>query len=151
MKSAALHNYPTFKEILIMAFSCASCGLRQSEVKASGAIPTYGTETTLCVNGPEDFKRDVLKGENAAIRIPELDLELLGGTLGGVYTALEGLMEKIYTNLGIITHLALETLPLHHSDDSSTNKQAFRTSLIASRNYRKEDIPFTSNQRSTGQ
>ena len=72
-----------------MAFNCAYCGLRQSEVKAGGAIPTFGTETTLYVKSPEDLKRDVLKGESASIGIPELDLLLMGGTLGGVYTSIE--------------------------------------------------------------
>ncbi len=33
-----------------------------------------------------DLKRDVIKSDSAMVDIPELDLELGHGTLGGVYT-----------------------------------------------------------------
>jgi zinc finger protein len=33
-----------------------------------------------------DLKRDVFKSETASLRIPEIDLEMCTGTLGGVFT-----------------------------------------------------------------
>jgi zinc finger protein len=33
-----------------------------------------------------DMKRDVIKSDTAAVSIPELDLELSHGALGGIYT-----------------------------------------------------------------
>ncbi len=47
------------------------------------------------MTGPEDLKRDLLKSEYATVMIPELELELTEGTLGGKYTTLEGLLEDI--------------------------------------------------------
>lgn len=41
------------------------------------------------------MKRDVFKSETCGVSIPELDIELIHGTLGGVYTTVEGLLEKI--------------------------------------------------------
>jgi zinc finger protein len=40
----------------------------------------------------EDLKRDLFKSETAGISIPELELELAHGTLGGVYTTVEGVL-----------------------------------------------------------
>lgn len=37
----------------------------------------------------------MFKSETAGVSIPELDLELCHGTLGGVYTTVEGLLEKV--------------------------------------------------------
>eukprot|EP01041_Mallomonas_annulata_P012141 gene12141-25479_t len=88
----AVTSIPHFKEVIIMAFTCSSCGFRNSEVKAGGAV-------TLRITSIEDLKRDVLKSDSSMINIPELDLELQHGSLGGVYTTVEGLLKKIYKNL----------------------------------------------------
>jgi zinc finger protein len=95
----AVTTIPHFKEVFIMGFNCASCGFRTNEVKGGGAIPSLGTTVTLIVSDSDDLKRDVLKSDSAMVTIPELELELGHGTLGGVYTTVEGLMNKIYTNL----------------------------------------------------
>lgn len=50
---------------------------------------------TLKVESEEDLKRDLFKSETAVLKIPEIDLELGMGTLGGVYTTVEGLIEKV--------------------------------------------------------
>ena len=42
-----------------------------------------------------DLKRDLFKSETAGLAIPEIELELACGTLGGVYTTVEGILEKI--------------------------------------------------------
>jgi zinc finger protein len=38
----AVTDIPHFKEVIIMAFTCAACGFKDSEIKAGGAIPTLG-------------------------------------------------------------------------------------------------------------
>ena len=73
-----------------MSFSCASCGYRNAEVKGGGAVPLKGCRATLKCVDEGDLLRDVLKSDTAAVTIPELDLELVHGTLGSVYTTLEG-------------------------------------------------------------
>jgi len=92
-------NIPYFKECIIMSFSCAHCGFRNAEVKGGGAIPLKGCRATLRCIDEGDLLRDVLKSDTAAIHIPELDLELVHGSLGSVYTTLEGCLEKIIANL----------------------------------------------------
>ncbi len=67
-----------------MSFSCASCGYRNAEVKGGGAVPLKGCRATLRCVDEGDLLRDVLKSDTAAVTIPELDLELVHGTLGSV-------------------------------------------------------------------
>jgi zinc finger protein len=95
----AMTDIPHFKEVMIMAFSCDQCGYKNSEMKAGGAVPNKGTTVTLKITGPDDMTRDVLKSDSAMVIIPELDLELQHGTLGGVYTTVEGLLKKISESL----------------------------------------------------
>ena len=92
-------DIPYFKEVLIMAFTCAECGYRNNEIKGGGAIPAQGTVVRLRVAGREDFTRDVLKSDTAGVTIPELDLEITQGSLGGFFTSVEGLLEKIRAHL----------------------------------------------------
>lgn len=42
------------------------------------------------------MRRDLFKGDTCSIHIPELDLDLEPGTLGGIYTTVEGLISKIH-------------------------------------------------------
>lgn len=93
----------------------------------------------------EDLKRDVLKSDSAAMQIPELELELQHGTLGGytkmtlffivhtlflysvyalltsrVYTTVEGLLLKITSNLRDNNPFCFgDSSVLHHSSDES--------------------------------
>lgn len=41
----------------------------------------------------KDLCRDVFKSDTAKLIIPEIELELGTGTLGGVYSNVEGLLE----------------------------------------------------------
>jgi zinc finger protein len=68
----AVTDIPHFKEVIIMAFNCEHCGFRNNEVKGGGAVPTFGTEVTLVLTGPDDLKRDVLKSDSSMVFIPEL-------------------------------------------------------------------------------
>lgn len=47
----------------------------------------------LHFKSPQDLGRDLFKSDTAMIRIDELDLELNYGSLGGVYTTVEGLVK----------------------------------------------------------
>jgi len=140
----AVTTIPHFKEVIIMGFNCASCGFRTNEVKGGGAIPSLGTTVTLIVSDSDDLKRDVLKSDSAMVTIPELELELGHGTLGGVYTTVEGLMNKIYTNLRDNNPFAIgDASTNHHSSSLDTNPRflAFLDKLQAF--ARGEQLPFT--------
>jgi len=92
-------DIPHFKEVIIMALVCEHCGYRSNEVKGGGAIPEFGTTITLDVKSSADMEREVLKSDTGGIRIPELDMELLEGGLDGLYTTVEGLMQKLHKRL----------------------------------------------------
>ncbi|KAK5793490.1 uncharacterized protein LOC108489494 [Gossypium arboreum] len=90
---------PYFQEVIVMASTCDACGYRNSELKPGGAIPDKGKRITLSVKNINDLSRDVIKSDTASVKVPELDLELASGTLGGVVTTVEGLITKISESL----------------------------------------------------
>eukprot|EP01038_Epipyxis_sp_PR26KG_P014879 gene14879-20008_t len=116
----ALTDIPHFKEVIIMAFDCKFCGFRNNEVKGGGAVPENGTQVKLRVSNADDLKRDLLKSDSAMVMVPELDLELQHGTLGGVFTTVEGLLNKIHKSLMENNPFAVgDSTSLHHSNDPS--------------------------------
>ncbi|XP_010435563.1 PREDICTED: zinc finger protein ZPR1-like [Camelina sativa] len=90
---------PYFQEVIVMASTCDDCGYRNSELKPGGAIPEKGKKIMLSVKNITDLSRDVIKSDTAGVKIPELDLELAGGTLGGMVTTVEGLVTQIRESL----------------------------------------------------
>lgn len=90
---------PHFKEVVIMATNCEHCGYKSNEVKAGGAISEKGKRITLRITEAEDLSRDILKSETCGLRIPEINLELTHGTLGGRFTTIEGLLRQVHDEL----------------------------------------------------
>lgn len=90
-----LVQIPHFKEVIIMATNCDSCGHRTNEVKSGGATEELGTKITLRITDPSDMTRDVLKSETCSVLIPELEFELGMAAVGGKFTTLEGLLKDI--------------------------------------------------------
>lgn len=92
-------DIPHFKEVIIMSMLCEQCGFKSNEIKGGGAIPKFGTRITLKVRSSDDLAREVLKSDTSGIAIPEVDLELSEGGLDGVYTTVEGLLQKMRERL----------------------------------------------------
>ncbi|RDX78180.1 Zinc finger protein ZPR1-like protein, partial [Mucuna pruriens] len=92
-------NIPYFQEVIVMATTCDDCGYRNSELKPGGRIPEKGKTIILNVKNVNDLSRDVIKSDTASVKVPELDLELASGTLGGIVTTVEGLITKISESL----------------------------------------------------
>lgn len=115
MVKMCVASIPYFKEIIIMAFSCDYCGHRNSEIKQGGGISSKATKITFEVAKPVDLNRDVFKSDTTYFAIPELGLELQPGTLGSVYTTVEGLLDKIIEHLDDVNPFG--------SGDSDTNKK----------------------------
>ena len=66
------------------------------------------------------FYRDLLKSDSSMLAIPELELELEHGTLGGVFTTVEGMLRKIRQNLLDSNPFAVgDSTEKHHSSDTS--------------------------------
>lgn len=125
---------PYFKEIIIMAFSCEFCGHKNVEIKQGGGISTKATKIVFDVKGVKDLNRDVFKSDTTYFAIPELGLELQPGTLGSVYTTVEGLLDKILDHLNA-------TNPFGRGDSTTNTKfLAFLTELKAMKDGER---PFT--------
>ncbi|KAL2473925.1 ZPR1 zinc-finger domain protein [Forsythia ovata] len=92
-------NIPYFQEVVVMASACDACGYRNSEVKPGGRIPLKGKKIKVHVKNIKDLNRDVIKSDTASVKIPEIDLELASGTLGGLVTTVEGLISNISESL----------------------------------------------------
>ncbi|KAF9620530.1 hypothetical protein IFM89_013151 [Coptis chinensis] len=104
---------PYFREVIVMASTCDGCGDRSSELKAGGDVPDKGKKIVVNVKNRVDLNRDVIKSDYASVTIPELDLELGSGTLGGMVTTIEGLITQIGENLDNLNSL--------HLGDSTTD------------------------------
>jgi len=92
-------SIPYFKELVIMAFTCEHCGAKSREVKTGGEISDKAKRFTLSVESEDDLRRDLFKSETALFKIPELELELYMGEMGGIYSTVEGLLDQLKTNL----------------------------------------------------
>ena len=132
-------NIPFFKEVVIMAFSCDHCGWRSNEIKAGGAVPSKGKIFTLSVSGtkPEDVHRDILKSNTADVTIPEIDFYMAAGSLGGVYTTVEGLLQQMREKL-------ISANPFARGDSADADdREKFSVFLEKMELYEQGETPFT--------
>ncbi|KAG5336502.1 ZPR1 protein, partial [Acromyrmex charruanus] len=98
-----LTNIPHFKEVVIMATLCESCGHRTNEVKSGSGIEPQGVRIEVTITGKEDFSRDLLKSETCDMEIPELELEVGPTILGGRFTTVEGIIAAMKEQLSSST------------------------------------------------
>jgi hypothetical protein len=92
-------SIPYFKEIIIMAFTCENCLTRSTEVKVGGSMSDKATKYTITCKERDDMDRDIFKSETAEIEIPEIGVVVVSGSLGGVYSTIEGLLDKMLNTL----------------------------------------------------
>ncbi|KAE9388111.1 zf-ZPR1-domain-containing protein [Gymnopus androsaceus JB14] len=125
-------NIPYFKDVLIMSTNCDRCGYRDNEVKSGAAISEQGKRMILKVEDSEDLSRDILKSETAGLTIPEIDLVLTHGTLGGRFTRLEGILEQIFSGDSASSSL-----------EASEDRQKFEKFLGDLKDVKSAARPFT--------
>lgn len=82
-----------------MSFNCEVCGFKENEVKPTSEITPKGKQFKLNVTTIDDLKREVFKSDTSSLIIPEIELELSNGTLGGVYSTIQGLVVEILDHL----------------------------------------------------
>ncbi|XP_004518881.1 zinc finger protein ZPR1 [Ceratitis capitata] len=112
-----LTNIPHFKEVVIMATVCESCGCKTNEVKSGGGIEETGIRFEVGVESKEDLTRDVLKSETCSLKIPELDCEVGPSALGGRFTTVEGIL------VAMKDQLQNEGFFFHDSTDQDSKKR----------------------------
>ncbi|KAL8738146.1 MAG: hypothetical protein Q9181_001004 [Wetmoreana brouardii] len=94
-----LVNIPYFKEVVVSAVMCLHCNYRSSDVKTGGEVPRLGKRIYLDVREPADLRRDILKSETCCVKIDEVGVEVVPGTMGGRFTTVEGLLTQIRDDL----------------------------------------------------
>lgn len=136
-------DIPHFKEVILMGFTCDDCGYKSVEIKGGGAVPEHGTITTLKFTpgtewSEDDLGRDIIKSDTTALEIPELDLELDAGSLGGMYTTIEGLFVRMAEKLSAAD-------PFAHGVDSTeaSRKERMEHFLEKLRECSRGERPFT--------
>ena len=93
-------DIPHFKQVLLMTLTC-DCGYRSTETKPVGDIASHGTKTTLQIQSKEDLNREVVWSDTAGVAIPEIELQVEQGMDGGVYTTVEGLIQRLLRQLTV--------------------------------------------------
>ncbi|CAH7681122.1 ZPR1 zinc-finger domain-containing protein [Phakopsora pachyrhizi] len=143
-------NIPHFKEVVLMSTSCDSCGYRDNEIKSGGAISKLGTKIVLKVNDKEDLSRDLLKSETASLSIPEIDLHLNPGTLGGRFTTVEGIMTQIYEELDQKVFARGDSTTKNHLTNAESGKKDEKSRSSPMKSFLKQlklaidaKVPFT--------
>jgi zinc finger protein len=86
-------NIPYFSEILIVSGRC-ECGYRHADTMVLGEAEPARWE--ILVEGPEELSARVVRSASAAIRIPELGVEIdPGPACEGFVSNVEGVLERI--------------------------------------------------------
>jgi len=127
-------SIPFFKEIIIMAFICDFCGYRNSEIKEGGGISEKAKKITLEVNSELDLNRDLFKSNTAKFTIKEIGFDMEPGSLGSVYTTVEGLLVKLIDEL-------TSNNPFGQGD--SANDKKYLDFLERLRQFKDGEKPFT--------
>ncbi|KAJ1340637.1 hypothetical protein BSLG_004731 [Batrachochytrium salamandrivorans] len=85
---------PLNEQVHIFPGNCSNC-----HVPSDTKMHMLGKKITLLVTDIEDLSRDILKSETCNLSIPEIDLELGTGTLGGRFTTVEGILVQVLNDL----------------------------------------------------
>jgi zinc finger protein len=93
-------NIPYFSEILIVSGRC-ECGYRHADTMVLGEAEPARWE--IQVEGPEDLAARVVRSASAAIRIPEIGVEIdPGPACEGFVSNVEGVLERVEDVLGTV-------------------------------------------------
>jgi len=100
-------------------------------------LPSQAVKITLQATCKEDLTRDVLKSDEASVIIPELDLELGHGTLGGKFSTVEGILLDIVDQLD-------KTVGFYAGDSAEAGQKSKMQEFIARvKELLEGDTPFT--------
>jgi len=93
-------NIPYFSDILIVSARC-ECGYRHADTMVLGEAEPARWE--FPVNGPEDLSIRVIRSASAALRIPELGVEIdPGPACEGFVSNVEGVLDRIEDVIGTV-------------------------------------------------
>ena len=95
-----LTRIPHYREIILMSFECEACGFSNNEIQSGNRVQEKGVKFVVKIQDPEqDWTRQVVKADSAAVSIPELDLEIPGNSQKGQVTTVEGILQRTIEGL----------------------------------------------------
>lgn len=97
--SSCTLRIPNFKEVEIKDFLCDGCGYHNGQVLIKGDTSPLAQTISLKCDCHNDLNRQVVKSETASIKIPEIELDLSEGIIGGKLTTVEGILRSIHKRL----------------------------------------------------
>lgn len=98
MTNMKLVDIPHFKQVILMATNCDSCGHRTNEIKSGAGFEEKGVEIRHKIKSEADLKLEAIKSDSCVVKIPELELEVICAT-AGKYTTVEGLCQDTVERL----------------------------------------------------
>lgn len=93
-----LVKIPHFKEVILMATNCESCGHRTNEIKSGAGIEDKGVRVKHKIKTSDDLKLEAVKSDSCTVKVPELELEVISAS-AGKYTTLEGICQDTIERL----------------------------------------------------
>jgi len=93
-----LVEIPHFKEVILMATNCDSCGHRTNEIKSGAGIEEKGVEVRHKIKTEADLKLEAVKSDSCVVKVIELELEVISAS-SGKYTTVEGICQDIIERL----------------------------------------------------
>lgn len=136
-------NVPYFRETLLCALNCENCGYRDNDVKTGGEVPEFGKRITLQVKDPEDLRRDLLKSESCAMYVPECQVQVETGTMGGRFTTVEGILTQIRDDLKHDIYHADDPKEKAGDSESKEMREQWRSFFVQLDKAIAGEIPFT--------
>ncbi|KAJ2381212.1 nucleolar zinc-finger protein, partial [Coemansia sp. RSA 2559] len=95
-----LTRIPHFKSIIIMAFECPHCGLKNSEVQSGEAVQEKGHRYEVRCSTKDDLSRQIVRNNTASVSFPEFDFTAPPAT-NSILTTAEGLISHFIDDLSM--------------------------------------------------
>ncbi|KAG8235023.1 hypothetical protein J437_LFUL015074 [Ladona fulva] len=94
-----LTKIPFYKEVVLSSFQCEHCGFTNNDIQPGGQIQDKGIRITVEITAADDLNRQVVKSDNASIKIKELDFEIPAQSQKGEITTVEGIIQRSIAGL----------------------------------------------------
>lgn len=106
-----LTKIPFYRDVIISSFNCDHCHIVNNTIESANKIQEHGTRIKLEVTDANDLNRELVKSDNATLTIPIVDFEIQAQTQKGILTTVEGVIDRVISNLDSDIKLKKETDP----------------------------------------
>ncbi|RNA00407.1 zinc finger ZPR1 [Brachionus plicatilis] len=106
-----LTRIPFYRDVIISSFCCEHCHYVNNGIESANRIQQNGVKYKLLVSDAKDLNRELVKSDYALFKIPIVNFEIPEGTQKGYLTTIEGIIDRVITNLGADIELRKEVDP----------------------------------------